>query len=473
MIFTDYIFIVFFIAVYTFYFLLQKVANGVLLQNMLLLVASYVFYASWDYRFLAIVVISTLVDYFLALRISESRSSRNKKRFLFLSVFLNLGILAIFKYLNFGIENFAVLLSHFGLHANISSLQIILPLGISFFTFQTMSYTIDVYREEIKPTRDLLSYSLYVVFFPQLVAGPIERAKDLLPQIIAKRSIKHKDISKGFYWIIIGYFLKIVIADNMAQSVHYALTDVEYHSGIITLLGVVAFSLQIYGDFAGYTYIARGVAKLMGIDLTENFKRPYLAASPREFWQRWHISLSEWLKNYLYFSLGGNRKGSFKKYRNIILTMLLGGLWHGASWNFVIWGAYHGLLLSINHLNRDHKLIPVSKSRSSKALQISGMYLLTLFGWFIFLTTDISQWPLILDNVFNHFILTQKVIVFATPILVSFILVIGFHLIQEKMRDALFVLKLSPAYRYCLYLIVILMTLTLSGKAIPFIYFQF
>lgn len=316
-----------------------------------LVVASYAFYGWWDYRFLALIWISTIVDFVVGKRLAATESPRARKRLLAVSVVVNLGILGFFKYWGFFVDSAASLLTSIGLEANPSFLRIVLPVGISFYTFQTMSYTIDIYRRTLDPEANLTRFALFVCFFPQLVAGPIERAGRLLPQIrtLSQQSAPD-DWRNGVQLIIRGLFRKIVIADGLAPIVNEVFASPTTYGGVTLMVGVVAFSLQIYGDFAGYTDIARGSARLFGIDLMENFRVPYAAAGFSEFWRRWHISLSTWLRDYLYIPLGGNRGSNAQTVRNLMATMLLGGLWHGAGWGFVIWGALHGIYLVIERV---------------------------------------------------------------------------------------------------------------------------
>ena len=320
-------------------------------QNRLLLVGSYFFYGCWDYRFLSLIVISTVIDYVSGIKIHGSDNRRTRKFFLVLSMCTNLGLLGVFKYFGFFAENFQALMGRIGLETSSSSLRIILPVGISFYTFQTMSYTIDIYRRKLEPTRHFFDFALFVSFFPQLVAGPIERAKRLLPQVLKERHFSKPQFLDGLHLIVWGLFMKMVVADNMARIVDYVFSK---HAGSLTgleiFLGIVAFAFQIYGDFSGYSDIARGTAKCMGFEIMVNFKRPYFSLNPSEFWTRWHVSLSSWLRDYLYISLGGNRGGTLRMYRNLALTMLLGGLWHGAGWTFIAWGAFHGLILILYRL---------------------------------------------------------------------------------------------------------------------------
>ncbi len=326
-----------------------------------------------------------------------------------LSIAANLSILGFFKYFDFFADSFARLLSTFGMEADWPTLNIVLPVGISFYTFQTLSYTIDVYRRKLDPTKSFLDFALFVAFFPQLVAGPIVRASHLLPQILRPRRITSPEIDAGLFLILWGYFKKVVIADNVGLIANQVFGDYGQYQGIDIVIGTLAFAVQIYCDFSGYTDIARGLCKLMGFDLMLNFRLPYLADSPSDFWQRWHISLSSWLRDYLYIPLGGNRHGELATYRNLMITMLLGGLWHGAAWTFVIWGAYHGVLLCVYRAASDCRhifAVQDSYSRgnstvqsSIRALRISIMFGFTLLGWLIFRSESPQQILEMLVNV--------------------------------------------------------------------------
>ena len=380
MLFNSYTFWIFFAVVILFHRFLPH--RG---QNRLLLVASYVFYAYWDWRFLGLILASTVVDYFVALAMgNEKRGGLRKRRLLAISVTFNLGMLAVFKYLGFFVGEAVELMQMLGMNVGTSTLNIILPVGISFYTFQTLSYTIDVYREKTPATRGFLDFALYVSFFPQLVAGPIERSFSLMPQVLNPRLAIPNRFRDGLYHIAYGLFLKIVIADNMAVLVNYVFDlPKDELTGPAVMLGLYAFAFQIYGDFAGYSSIAKGVALWLGFDLMSNFRRPYFASSPREFWQRWHISLSSWLRDYLYIPLGGNRQGSWKTSRNLMVTMLLGGLWHGANWTFVIWGFIHGLWLGIHR--------GVGGKEGYRFLKILGTFHLVCLTWLFFRAESLSQ----------------------------------------------------------------------------------
>ncbi len=322
-------------------------------RNPILLVASYVFYGMWDWRFLGLLLVSTVVDYSVARLLEGDRPARTRRALLATSMVVNLGILGFFKYANFFADGFVDLAGSVGLAPGQFTLEVILPVGISFYTFQTMSYSIDVYRRRMEPCRSLIDFATYVAYFPQLVAGPIERAHNLLPRLQrTDRSIGRAEIESGLGLILLGLAKKVVLADGVASVADKAFSDPSSLSFVAVAAGVLAFSIQIYGDFSGYTDIARGVSRLLGVELLVNFRQPYLARNITEFWRQWHISLSNWLRDYLYIPLGGNRRGSALTIVNLMVTMLLGGLWHGASWNFVVWGGLHGLYLVMHRLMR-------------------------------------------------------------------------------------------------------------------------
>ncbi|MGH8916217.1 MAG: MBOAT family O-acyltransferase [Acidimicrobiia bacterium] len=322
----------------------------------LLLVASYVFYGWWDVRFLSLIMISTVVDWYVSRRLDSTEGESQRRRWLLVSVISNLGMLGFFKYWNFFTDSAATLLASMGLEPNLPTLQVVLPVGISFYTFQTLSYVIDVYRKDLESEPKLTQFALFVAFFPQLVAGPIERARHLMPQLRSlPNSMRQIDWSGSALLVARGLFRKVVIADGLAPLVNEVFATPGRYGSITVAAGVIAFSLQIYGDFAGYTDIARGTARLFGVDLMENFKAPYLSKGFSEFWRRWHISLSTWLRDYLYVPLGGNRNGRWRTYRNLMITMLLGGLWHGAAWGFLLWGGLHGAYLAIERWIRDRR----------------------------------------------------------------------------------------------------------------------
>ncbi|WP_237228015.1 MBOAT family O-acyltransferase [Rubinisphaera sp. JC750] len=365
-------------------------------QNVLLLIASYFFYGCWDYRFLSLIVLSTLIDYAVALGIQTARGRRKKRLLLTISLCSNLGILAFFKYYGFFAAELDTLFHTIGIPMLLPTLQVVLPVGISFYTFQTMSYTIDVYRGDCKPTRDLLDFAVYVSFFPQLVAGPIERATHFLPQVTHQRAWRPEYFREGLYLVVLGLFKKVFVADNMAVLANAIFaTPSSQLTGPEVLVGVYAFAFQIYGDFSGYSAIARGVSKWLGFDLMVNFRMPYFAVDPSDFWRRWHISLSQWLRDYLYIPLGGNRHGSLFTYRNLTLTMLLGGLWHGANWTFIAWGAFHGVLLCAYRLWATRKSAATKTKQPQKLaprlLSMLLMFHLVCISWLLFRAETIAQ----------------------------------------------------------------------------------
>jgi alginate O-acetyltransferase complex protein AlgI len=319
-----------------------------LIRKIIILSASCIFYAYWDWRFLGLLILVTVADYYISRLLIRATAQHNKKMLLFASVTLNLAVLGIFKYLNFFIDNFNFLFSNFGI--NLSNVSILLPIGISFYTFETLSYVIDVYRGDTMPAHSLLDYAVFLTFFPRLVAGPIMRARQFLPQLDRGVQINPSNFFSGAQLFAQGLVKKVLIADRLSVGVDMIYATPELFSPSSVWLAIFAYSIQIYFDFSGYSDMAMGVARVMGFELSQNFHLPYVSESITEFWRRWHISLSTWLRDYLYIPLGGNRKGKIRTYVNLLITMLLGGLWHGASWNFVIWGGLHGLLLTAERL---------------------------------------------------------------------------------------------------------------------------
>ena len=378
MLFNSWDFWVFFALIYALYLLLPFLR----FQNALLLVASYYFYAAWDWRFLSLIVISTIVDYICGQGIVNAKGTGVRRAYLITSLTFNLGFLGFFKYYDFFAENLNDLLIAIGFMPSNLWLNIVLPVGISFYTFQTMSYTIDIYRGNLKPTRNLLNFALFVSFFPQLVAGPIERAKHFLPQIERPRKLNAEQLSQGSWLIFWGLFKKIAVADNLAPIVDSIYANSANATVAEVYVGTLAFAFQIYCDFSGYSDVARGLAKLMGFDLMLNFNQPYFALNPSDFWRRWHISLSTWLRDYLYIPLGGNRRGTTRTYINLAIVMFLGGLWHGASWNFVWWGIFHGCILMLYHGAREEDDQALLSGIGFRKWFV--MFQLTLFGWLLF-----------------------------------------------------------------------------------------
>jgi len=462
----------FFVVVYLLYLVLNH-----RWQNRALLVASYFFYGCWDWRFLSLIWISTCVDYFAGLRICAAQSPSRKKVFLTLSVVTNLGLLGFFKYFDFFAENLEALLHTVGLHTSPVMLNVVLPVGISFYTFQTMSYTIDVYRGQLKPTRNFLDFALFVAFFPQLVAGPIERASRLLPRIVHERRLDGAQIARSIYLLGWGLFKKVFVADNLAAIVDGAFGQSGTASGAELLIAVYAFAGQIYCDFSGYSDIARGLAGMMGIDIVVNFDMPYFARNPREFWRRWHISLSTWLRDYLYIPLGGNRRGAVRMHLNLMATMLLGGLWHGASWTFILWGFYHGALLSVHRVLEPylHRVVRPSTHVGRTAVAVVSMLLMfhaTCLGWLIFRAQSVSQMWEILARVVTDFAPAT-----ALPSLRSLALFAGILIVVQVLqyfkRDYFVLMKLPYAVQSMCYGLLFYLVVFYGGSTQAFIYFQF
>lgn len=373
------------------------------LQNALLLLASYVFYGWWDYRFLALIAFSTVIDYLVAKQLYKTPYQQQKKYWLALSIALNLGVLGYFKYANFFIESTVEVLQQFGLQPHVSTLQVILPVGISFYTFQTLSYTIDVYKQKLQPSESLLNFATYVSFFPQLVAGPIERATHLLPQIQQTRVFNAELAIQGVQRIIWGLVKKVVVADQLAPIVNQAFANAQGASSLELCTAAVYFAFQIYGDFSGYSDVAIGTAQLFGIQLKENFKFPYLATNISDFWHRWHISLSTWFRDYVYIPLGGSKHGQTKALRNILVIFLVSGFWHGANFTFIIWGAIHAVLylpLFILGNNRKH-LQESDRNLIKYSLSIVYTFTLVTLAWIFFRADSISQAVEIYSRIFQ------------------------------------------------------------------------
>lgn len=470
MLFNSFDFIIFFVVVYGLYLRLPHRA-----QNGLLLAASYFFYGYWDWRFLALLGLTTVLDYFFGYKIHKSEGMRSKKRYLTLSVLSNLSVLGFFKYFNFFADSFLNLAQGLGWHVSPLVLHVVLPVGISFYTFQSMSYTIDVYRGHLKPARSLADFALYVAFFPQLVAGPIERASHLLPQVENPRTIKFDSFYEGFWLICWGLYKKVFIADNLAKIVNPIFMKTGEFSGAEVLLASYAFAFQIYGDFSGYSDMARGLAKLMGFDLMLNFKFPYFVTNPKDFWANWHISLSTWLRDYLYIPLGGNRMGTLALYRNLLLTMLLGGLWHGASWTFVVWGVYHGFLLVGHRLVNGDSEVKSPSPWPWQTVKIILMFHLTCLGWLIFRSQSLSQLGPMLNNLLFHFTIAPGQ---GLGVCIPFVQTVWFLILLQTLkyfrRDMLAPMKIHFLWRSAIYLILFYSVVwfgSIGGK--EFIYFQF
>ena len=367
-------------------------------QNVLLLVASYIFYGWWDWRFLGLIAFSTVVDYFVGIRVAEAPEKHIKKRWMAVSLLVNLGLLAYFKYANFFIESWVDAWAMMGVTMYASSLQVILPVGISFYTFQTLSYSIDIYRGTLKPTHSLINFAAFVSFFPQLVAGPIERASRLLPQMENKREFKYEEGVAGLRLILWGMFKKVVVADTCAIYANEIFANYTEYSGPTLMLGAVYFAFQIYGDFSGYSDIAIGTAKLFGIQLMTNFKTPYFSRDLAEFWRRWHISLSTWFRDYLYIPLGGSRVGKWKAVRNVFIIFLVSGFWHGANWTFIVWGGIHACLflpLLLRGTNRRYTSETIGEGRwlptGRELLGMAWTFTMVCIAWVFFRAESVGE----------------------------------------------------------------------------------
>lgn len=479
MIFNSLDFAVFLPIVFILYWIFNK---NLRLQNLLIVFASYFFYGWWDWRFLSLILFSTLVDYSTGLGISKQENSPVKRKMLlWTSILVNLGFLGFFKYYNFFLDNFVAAFSLFGFSIEAGTLNIILPVGISFYTFQTLSYTIDIYKGKLQPTRDFIAFSAFVSFFPQLVAGPIERASHLLPQFYTKRTIDYSDMVDGFHKILWGLFKKIVIADRLAIVVNELFNNPSEYHGLTFVMGTVFFAFQIYCDFSGYSEIAIGTARLFGFDLMTNFRTPYFSKSLSEFWRRWHISLSTWFRDYLYIPLGGNKASNFKWRLNIMTVFIVSGFWHGASWTFIIWGAIHGIVL----IAESRFKLPNWSSKVGGLLQSLGVFIVVCLAWVFFRANSVVDALYILTNMLSvqYYELSQlglyvvpviKNTVFAVDIFLSvffiLVLLIAEYLFTEQFKFS----EMKYRYRVPVYIIGVWAIFVLGAfEKNEFIYFQF
>jgi len=453
------------------------------LQNLLIVVASYVFYGWWDWRFLSLILFSTIVDYTIGRQLKNKENQLKRRVLLWSSILVNLGLLGFFKYYNFFLDNFITAFSFFGQEIHANSLNIILPVGISFYTFQTLSYTIDVYKRKLEPTNDFIAFSAFVSFFPQLVAGPIERATHLLPQFYKKRTFDYSKAVDGMRQILWGLFKKIVIADNCAEYANLIFNNSADYSGSTLVLGALFFTFQIYGDFSGYSDIAIGTSRLFGFDLMQNFNFPYFSRDIAEFWRRWHISLSTWFRDYLYIPLGGSRGGTWMKVRNTFIIFIVSGFWHGANWTFIVWGALNAiyflpLLLTNNNRNNLEtialgKFFPSLKEFCFMLLTFG----LTVFAWIFFRAENIGHAVQYISDIFKHpgsFLSFGIYWKYKTII----ILISIFILIEWIGRDGQYAiskigLKWMSPFRYAFYYALIIAIFWFGGKEQQFIYFQF
>ena len=459
-------------------------AKSLKLQNFLIVFASYVFYGWWDWRFLSLILFSTLVDFSVGSGLKKTENINKRKFLLWSSIVVNLGFLAFFKYYNFFLDNFITAFSFFGQEIQGDSLNIILPVGISFYTFQTLSYTIDVYRRKLEPTNDFVAFSAFVSFFPQLVAGPIERATHLLPQFYKKRNFNYNSAADGLRQILWGLFKKIVIADNCAEYANMIFNNSSDYSGSTLVLGALFFTFQIYGDFSGYSDIAIGTSRLFGFDLMRNFNFPYFSRDIAEFWRRWHISLSTWFRDYLYIPLGGSRGTLFTKIRNVFIIFIVSGFWHGANWTFIFWGALNALYfipLMITKSNRNNIDI-IAKGNyfpgRKEFLLMCLTFSMTVFAWIFFRAENISHAFQIVGTIFSSSLFTIPYFPNISEITPIVILVCLFLIVEWCGREGQYAiaemgLKWNRVIRYFIYYIIILAIFWFSGKEQQFIYFQF
>lgn len=455
------------------------------LQNFLIVVASYIFYGWWDWRFLFLIFFSSITDYIIGKCLQITEKEKYRKTLLWISIVTNIGFLGFFKYYNFFVDSFVTAFSFFGKAISVNSLDIILPVGISFYTFQTLSYTIDVYKRKLEPAKDIISFLAFVSFFPQLVAGPIERATNLLPQFYKKRVFEYDKAVDGMRQMVWGLFKKVVIADNCAEYANAIFNNYTAFSGSTLVLGAIFFTFQIYCDFSGYSDMAIGMSRLFGFNLMKNFAFPYFSRDIAEFWRRWHISLSTWFRDYLYIPLGGSKGSLLKIVRNTFIIFLVSGFWHGANWTFIIWGFLNALyflpllLVKRNRRNLDivaeNRVLPTIK----ELLSILTTFFLTVFAWIFFRAESVSQAFSYINRIFTKELLKLPVIIGSgKKELLVILLTMIFVIIEwigrrnEYAIEKLFVSN-KRWIRWGFYYIILLVIFLMAGKEQEFIYFQF
>ncbi|WP_417236782.1 MBOAT family O-acyltransferase [Bizionia paragorgiae] len=477
MLFNSFTFLIFFILVFFIYWFPLK--NKTKVQNVFILLSSYVFYAWWDWRFLGLIVASTIVDYFIGNHLGKQQAVKCRKILLGISIIFNLGLLCYFKYANFFIENWILAWDSVGVKTNVTSLQIILPVGISFYTFQTLSYTIDVYRKNLKPTHNFINFAAFVAFFPQLVAGPIERASHLLPQFTLNRKFDYNYATSGLYLIVWGLFKKIVIADTCATYVNTIFDNYETMNALSLLLGAIYFAFQIYGDFSGYSDIAIGLSRLLGFDLKQNFNKPYFSRNIAEFWRRWHISLSTWFRDYLYIPLGGSQGTKVLKVRNVFIIFLVSGFWHGANWTFVFWGALNAfyflplVLLNTNRKHLDAVSIKANKAGLITFYDIVTTFLLVTLAWVFFRAPTITDAFAYLIRLFSNHNFSIQYLTIERYNIEAILLLFLFTVLEWCSRN--YEHPFKGRFNNLLFVIVIVLIITLGvySEHANFIYFQF
>ena len=482
MLFNSIDFAVFLPTVFLFYWLLAN--KNLRLQNALIVLASYVFYGWWDWRFLSLILFSTLVDYTIGRKLKSQENKTKRKILLWTSILVNLGFLGFFKYANFFLDNFKSAFSFFGSEIVTNSLSIILPVGISFYTFQTLSYTIDVYKQKLEPTKDFIVFSAFVSFFPQLVAGPIERATNLLPQFYKKRTFDLSKAVDGMRQILWGLFKKMVIADSCAELANHIFNNSADMNGSSLVLGALFFTFQIYGDFSGYSDIAIGTSRLFGFNLMQNFKFPYFSRDIAAFWRRWHISLSTWFRDYLYIPLGGSRGGTWMKVRNTFAIFIVSGFWHGANWTFIVWGILHAIyFLPLLLTNKNRKNLEIVAQGNflptvKEFLQMLFTFTLTVFAWIIFRAKDITHAFNYISGIFSASLLEVPKLSNPKGAMITMLLVFIFIFIEWLGRESQYALehlglKWKRPLRHAMYYTIIIALFWFNGKEQQFIYFQF
>ena len=449
-------------------------------SNVFLLICSYIFYGWWDWRFLSLIVISSFADYLIGIGLTKTSRNSQRKLLLTASIVVNLGFLGFFKYFNFFSESFSDAFTLLGSHIETHRLNIILPVGISFYTFQTLSYTIDVYRKKLEPTKDIIAFFTFVSFFPQLVAGPIERASNLLPQFAKRRVFSYAKAADGLRQILWGMFKKVVIADNCAEYANLVFNNSSEYSGSSLLLGAFFFAFQIYGDFSGYSDIAIGTARLFGINLRRNFNYPYFSRDIAEFWRRWHISLSTWFRDYLYIPLGGSRVNKWAAIRNTFIIFIVSGFWHGANWTFICWGALNALyfvplmLFGLNRKNIDTvakgKLLP----GPSEIFKMGITFLMVILAWIFFRANDVGHAFSIFGEIFSSsiFSLPQEFPAKVTLAIAIFVLIEWLGREQEYAIEKVFI-NYPRFLRFGFYYTILLTIIIFGGSQQEFIYFEF
>ena len=455
------------------------------LQNILIVIASYIFYGWWDWRFLGLIIFSTLTDYFTGILLLRQENANKRKMLLCISILINIAFLFYFKYCNFFVDSFVTAFSLFGMRFSPYHLNIVLPVGISFYTFQTMSYSIDVFKRKLEPTKDLISFAAFVSFFPQLVAGPIERAKQLLPQFYEKRKFNYNEAIDGSLQMLWGYFKKTVIADNCAIYANMLFNNYKDYSGSTLALGAIFFSFQIYGDFSGYSDIALGTSRLFGISLSKNFAYPYFSRNMAEFWRRWHISLSSWFKDYVYIPLGGSRRGIFYSIRNTFIIFILSGFWHGANWTFIVWGllnAFFFLPLLLLKKNRMYMNITAENKTLPSVIEIFDIlctFTIITFLWIIFRSENIYHAAEYVSKILSLSLFSIPVFTGRMKALITLILITIFIIIEWIGRKENFAIKNITKFRTSLMKYIAISSITFVillfgnfGKN-QFIYFQF